>query len=221
MSKKPTTITKDISYYCTALKLPAIDRHYMDLAQAARDTGVSFEEFLEMVLAKQMSTREINSTRNKINRAHFPVMKTLEDFNFEHAIFVPRELISSLATGLFIEQKQNVIMIGPPGVGKTHLATALGIKAAYLNQSVIFDTAAGWITRLQIAFDTGKLEQELTALSKIKLLIIDELGYLPLTSQAANLLFQLVSRRYEKGSITITSNLPFSRWGETFARRQP
>jgi DNA replication protein DnaC len=110
-----------------------------------------------------------------------------------------------------------VILLGPPGTGKTHLATGLGIKAAQNGYSVAFDTASGWITRLRRAHDHDQLASELSNIGRNKLIIIDELGYIPLDADSANLFFQLVSARYETSSIIITSNLPFARWGEALS----
>ena len=109
------------------------------------------------------------------------------------------------------------MLLGPPGVGKTHLGIALGVKAAHAGHPVLYDTAIGWLTRLQGAHDTGRLAHELKRLRRYKLLIIDEVGYIPFDAQAANLFFQLVAHRYEQGSVLVTSNMPFGRWGEIFA----
>lgn len=136
---------------------------------------------------------------------------------FDHLPALPRDIIAHLATSTWIAKSHNVILLGPPGVGKTHLAIALGIKAAHNSYPVLFDTATGWAARLGAAHATGTLQHELKRLRLYRLLIIDEIGYLPFDSDTANLFFQLIASRYEQGSLLITSNMPFGRWGEVFA----
>src|SRR5699024_10514797 len=136
-------------------------------------------------------------------------------FDFAHVPIAPREVLAHLATTTFVTKKENVVLLGPPGTGKTHLAIALGIKAAQSANPVLFDSATGWIDRLTKAHAAGELERELRRLKRYRLLIIDEVGYLPFDSAAAALFFQLVASRYETGSMIVTSNLPFGRWGET------
>ncbi len=152
----------------------------------------------------------------RIRTAHFPQLKTIEDFNLDHLPSLRKDLLAHLATSTYVAKAENVIFLGPPGLGKTHLAIALGIKAAYAGYSVLFDTASNWITRLSDAHRKGQLEAELKKIRRYKLIIIDEIGYIPFDTDAANLFFQLVASRYEQGSILVTSNLPFGRWGETF-----
>ena len=153
----------------------------------------------------------------RVRTAHFPSIKTLEDFNLEHLPSLRKDVLAHLATATFVPKADNVVLLGPPGIGKTHLAIGLGIKAAQAGNSVLFDTATNWITRLSRAHHAGALEAELKKIRRYKLIIIDEVGYIPFDQDAANLFFQLIASRYEQASIMVTSNLPFGRWGETFS----
>ena len=197
--------------------MPTIARTWEDIAAQARDQGWSHEEYLAAVLQRQASDREASGSRMRIQTAHFPAIKTLEDFNYDHLPSLRRDLLAHLATSTFAAKAENVILLGPPGIGKTHLAIGLGIKAAQHGHSVLFDTAGAWIDRLAAAHQGGSLAAELKKIRRYKLIIIDEVGYIPLDADAANLFFQLVASRYEQGSIIVTSNLPFGRWGEAFS----
>lgn len=211
------SIDSEIAYAARVLKLPVTGATYAGLADQGRQDGWSFEEYLAVVLSRQVLAREANGSQLRIRKAKFPRIHTLEDFNFDYQVSAPRELIAHLGTATFIANASNVILLGPPGTGKTHLATGIGIKAAQAGYSVAFDTATGWITRLCHAHDSGQLAGELSRIGRYKLIIIDELGYIPLDADSANLFSQLVSARYETSSIIITSNLPFARWGEALS----
>ncbi|MFL0577734.1 IS21-like element helper ATPase IstB, partial [Brevibacterium luteolum] len=213
-----TRIESTLGHLVKALKTPTIGKVYAELAETARAQGWSHEEYLAAVLDRQVTDREANGTALRIAGAHFPAVKTLEDFNTDYQPGLRRDVLAHLASCGFIAKAENVILLGPPGVGKTHLGIGLGIKACHAGYPVAFDTATGWANRLAAAHNTaGGLERELKRLRRYRLLIIDELGYLPFDAQTANLFFQLVAARYEQGSILITSNLSFSRWGEIFS----
>jgi DNA replication protein DnaC len=139
----------------------------------------------------------------------------LEDFDFDAQPAI-RQQVAALASGGFLTEARNVVLLGPPGTGKTHLATALGVTAARAGHRVLFATATDWVTRLTDAHRAGRLPNELTRLRRYGLIIVDEVGYLPFEQDAANLFFQLVSSRYEHASLVLTSNLPFSGWGGVF-----
>jgi DNA replication protein DnaC len=149
-----------------------------------------------------------------------PRKQTLTALAIDHLPSLRRDVLAHLTTGTFVAKAENVILLGPPGLGKTHLAIGLGVKAAHAGYSVLFDTANNWITRLADAHQAGRLEAELKKIRRYKLIIIDEVGYIPFDQDAANLFFQLIASRYEHGSVMVTSNLPFGRWGETFRRRR-
>ena len=145
-----------------------------------------------------------------------PGAKTLEEFDFDAQRSVKRELVAHLGQLDFVAERANVVFLGPPGTGKTHLSIALGIKAALAGYRVAFATAAEWVARLQAAHDQGRLHEELRRLGRTPLVVCDELGYVPLEPEAANLFFQFVSARYERASMILSSNKAFARWGETF-----
>jgi DNA replication protein DnaC len=206
-----------IAYLTRVLKTPTIGAFWQDPAAQARDENWSHEEYLAALLQRQVADRESKGTIMRIRTAHFPAVKTLEDFNLDHLPSLRRDLLAHLATSTFVATADNVILLGPPGIGKTHLAIGLGVKACHSGYSVLFDTASNWITRLADAHHAGRLEAELKKIRRYRLIIIDEVGYIPFDHDAANLFFQLVASRYEQGSIMVTSNLPFGRWGETFS----
>ncbi|MFD8754651.1 IS21-like element helper ATPase IstB [Kitasatospora sp. NPDC059577] len=206
-----------LSYLTRVLKMPTIGAFWEELADQARDQNWSHEEYLAALLQRQVADRESKGTTMRIRTAHFPQVKTLEDFNLDHLPSLRRDVLAHLATGTFVAKADNVILLGPPGIGKTHLAIGLGVKAAHAGYSVLFDTASNWIARLAAAHQAGRLEAELKKIRRYKLIIIDEVGYIPFDQDAANLFFQLIASRYEQGSVMVTSNLPFGRWGETFS----
>lgn len=208
-------VAGEVAFSSRELKTPVIAQTFQTLGDQAREQGWSHEEYLAAVLGRQVASRAANGTRMRIAGAHFPQIKTLQDFTFEHLPTAPRDVIAHLATTTFVGRRENVVLLGPPGTGKTHLAIALGIKAAEAAFPVAFDSATGWITRLADAHTHGQLERQLRRLNRYRLLVIDEVGYLPFDPTAASLFFQLIASRYETGSLIVTSNLPFSRWGET------
>ncbi|MBG6240102.1 DNA replication protein DnaC [Mycetocola sp. CAN_C7] len=210
-------IASTMGYLVRALKTPTIGRVCESLADQARDEAWSHEEYLTAVLQRQVADREANGTSLRIAGAHFPQVKTLEDFTLDHQPSLRRDVLAHLATTTFVAKAENVVLHGPPGVGKTHLAIGLGVKAAQAGYPVFFDTATGWVARLGAAHAAGRLDAELKRLRRYRLLLIDEVGYLPFDADAANLFFQLVASRYEQGSILVTSNMPFGRWGEIFS----
>ena len=185
------------------------------LAEAARGEP-TYLAFLDALLREEMDAKQRKRTTMGISIAHFPAVKTLEDFDFKVQPSVDQRLVRELATGRYIPQAENVLIFGAPGVGKTHLAIALGRAAVETGHSVLFVSATTLLAALAKAESDGQLKDKLNSFAKPKLLVIDELGYLPFEKRAAHLFFQLVTRRYERGSMLITTNQLVSQWGTVF-----
>jgi DNA replication protein DnaC len=208
--------TADLAFLARAMKAPALLDAAERLAERAQAESWSHLEYLVACLQREVSARDSHGGEQRIRQARFPAIKTIEELDLAHLRGMTRQQLAHLGTLDFIAAKENAIFLGPPGTGKTHIATGLAIRACQAGHRVAFATAAQWVDRLAAAHHTGRLQDELVRLGRYPLIVIDEVGYIPFEAEAANLFFQLISNRYERASVIVTSNKPFGRWGETF-----
>ena len=197
----------------SALRLPHVEAGLPDLYEQARLHGLTYEAFLRRVLLLEIEGRKLTAQQKRLQAARLPVRKTLEEFDFAFQPGVNERLIWELADLSFVKTKTNIVFLGPPGVGKTHLSIALAMKALEVGYSVLFTTLAHLATDLGTAPHASALKQRQRRYLLPQVLVIDEVGYTRLTEEQANLLFALVRDRYEHGSIILTSNTSFSEWG--------
>ena len=202
--------------YLKTLSLHSIRDSYRQEAENAAKTNLGYQDYLQRLLEIEVLSKIERSINRKMQIAGFPQVKRLEEFDFSYQPQINEKLIRELACLSFLEEAKNVLFVGAPGVGKTHLAIALGVKAVQARKRVLFFTAEQLTLLLASAEVSGNLNKTLSNLSRVDLIIIDELGYLALTKQTAKLFFQLISKRYESGSVIITTNKPFEEWGEVF-----
>ena len=189
------------------------------MLQHAASQELPYADFLEQVLGEEVAAKTTKNIAMRTAMARFPFVKPLETFDFAYQPSVDRKQVTELASCHFIEHGDNVIVLGPPGVGKTHLAVSLGLKAIEAGYRVLFTSAAHLIATLTKAHGDGRLDEKLKFYTTPRLLIIDEIGYLPIDRLGANLFFQLISRRYERGPMILTSNQSFAAWGDVFGDR--
>jgi DNA replication protein DnaC len=207
-----------IAQLCEDLRLAGVAGQWPALAQEAASQSASFGDFLEAVLKAERELRRARARTTLATLASFPAVKTLDQYDFDFAVGAPKKQIMELASLAFVERAENVVFLGPSGVGKTHLAIALGYLATQRGMKTRFIAAADLIVNLELAQRQGRIKEYMNRnVMPYRLLIIDEIGYLPMTREQANLFFQVVAKRYEKGSVVVTSNLTFGSWDQAFA----
>jgi len=196
------------------LKMDALGAQLDAVCEQAAKKDLDYRAFLTEALKTEWQLRRVRGTEARLRQARFPAPQTLEAFDFDFQPGIDRKMIRELASLAFVERGENVVFLGPPGVGKTHLAIALGIKAVEAGHRVLFLTLDELLTRLRKASAEQRLDKVLQQLTYPKVLILDELGYLPMNRAEASLFFRLVTRRYERASLILTSNKGFADWGE-------
>jgi DNA replication protein DnaC len=217
MTEATSSSNSDLAFYLKRLRLPRVGERLASVTQQAAEADWSYEEFLTTLLETEVFARDQSALERRVKAARFPSRsKTLENFDFTFQTSVKKQVLLHLASLRFVELGHNVIFLGPPGTGKTHLSIALGLKTCLAGYAVLFLSAVELVTQLLEAEEQGTLRQALNRLLKPDLLIVDEVGYIPFGRSAANLFFQVVNGRYEQGSMILTSNRAFSSWGEIF-----
>lgn len=217
MKTKTNNHHQNIRQSLAALKLPWMHEHFEALHEEALKKKTGTLEYLDELLRGEAAARKERTVERRIKAARFPVLKTLDTFNWQWPETIDRPQVEHLATLRFVENKHNGVLIGPVGVGKTHLATAIAHKACRAGHKVLYVNAIEAINDLITAQKQGRLKEALRRYTLPQLLILDEIGYLPIDKTGADLLFQIISVRYERGSILLTTNKAFKDWASIFA----
>ncbi len=206
--------------YLKQLKLPAIAREYQTLARDAAQQNAGYLGYLQVLLEHEVTEREERQVQRRLGQARFPYDKRLEDFDFSAVPSVPKTRVLELAQGTFIRQRENLLLLGPSGIGKTHLLLGVGRAACVQGYRVLFRTAAALASDLEVAQRELRLPKLLVQLRRFDLVLVDEVGYLPFSQTAAEALFQFFADRYERASVGLTSNLDFAHWTEVFGHER-
>ena len=209
-----------LEHYLKELKLPAMLRDYKAIAGDCGKKKSSYMQYLKILCERERLGREERAAERRLKAAKFPVLKTIEAFDFKQQPTINEPLVRELLTGEFVSRKENVIFLGESGTGKTHLATALGFTLCGQGRKVRYWSAAALVTALLEAKDERILQRLHAQLTKLDVLILDEMGYVPFSKAGAELLFEVISRCYERVSVMVTSNLPFGEWAEVFGNER-
>ena len=212
MSQDPSTLL--LEHHLKALKLPTFLRDYTSVAAVCSQARSSYPQYLFRLTERELIDRERRATERRIKEAQFPVLKTIETFDFAAQPTLNEALVRELLRGEYMAQKENVLLVGNPGTGKTHLASALGFAACSQGRRVRFVTTTALVTQLLEARDNKMLQRLHKQLERLDLIILDEMGYVPFSKTGAELLFDVVGRAYERTSLILTTNLPFEQWME-------
>lgn len=205
-----------LSDHLKQLKLTSILRHYAPLARQARENGWDYEDFLLSLTESEIQARSDNRLKRRIRDARFPLLKTMENFDFDAVPNLDKRSMRELMNGAYIQERKNIIFVGKTGTGKTHMATALGLEACRQGIRTRFTTGAGLVNELIEARSERRINRIMQKISRFGLLILDELGYVPFSREGAQLLFQVLADRYERASVIITTNLGFADWTQLF-----
>jgi DNA replication protein DnaC len=208
---KPTVL---LEHYLKELKLPTFLREYRKIAEVSQQDRSDYQTFLLRLVEREIQDRVIRARERRIKAAKFPVIKTLDSFDFKAQASISQPLVRELMRGEYIDHRENVLLIGNSGTGKTHLATALAFSACQQGRKVRFYSATGMVTTLLERREERQLERFNRQLERLELIVLDELGYIPFSKAGAELLFEVVSRAYERTSLIMTTNLPFESWTE-------
>ena len=210
-ASKPTVL---LEHYLKQLKLPTMLREYAKLASLCQSERADYQTFLLRLSEREVRDRELRAAERRVKAAKFPVVKTLDTFDFQAQPSINQELIRELIRGEYMDRCENVLLIGNSGTGKSHLATGLAFAACQQGRRVRFFTATGLVTQLLEKREERQLERFQKQLERLHLIVLDELGYVPFSKTGAELLFEVVSRAYERTSLIVTTNLPFEAWTE-------
>jgi DNA replication protein DnaC len=212
MSAEASTLL--LEHHLKVLKLPTFVRDYKSVAAVCAQERCDYPTFLLRLAERELIDRERRAAERRIRDARFPVVKTIDTFDFKAQPSINQALVRELMSGEYISKRENVLMVGNPGTGKTHLATALGFAACAQGKRVRFTTTTAMVTALLEARESRTLQRSQKQLERLDLLILDELGYVPFSKTGAELLFEVISRAYERTSLIVTTNLPFENWTE-------